>query len=82
METRRTVLKYLTGAMGASACGLDALESFAQQLNGQARGRTSCALWAKGCAGMSFRRRATSCCTRRTWIASAAKDARSAMRSW
>ncbi len=34
METRRTVLKYLTGAMGASACGLDALESFAQQLDG------------------------------------------------
>jgi arylsulfatase A-like enzyme len=33
METRRTVLKYLTGAMGASACGLDALESFAQTLN-------------------------------------------------
>jgi arylsulfatase A-like enzyme len=32
METRRTVLKYLTGAMGASACGLDALESFAQGL--------------------------------------------------
>ena len=26
METRRIVLKYLTGAMGASACGLDALE--------------------------------------------------------
>ncbi len=34
METRRTVLKYLTGAVGASACGLDALESFAQNLNG------------------------------------------------
>ena len=35
METRRTVLKYLTGAMGASACGLDALESFAKQLDGE-----------------------------------------------
>ena len=37
METRRTVLKYLTGAMGASACGLDALESLAKQLNGQSK---------------------------------------------
>jgi len=37
METRRTVLKYLAGAMGASACGLDALDSFAQQLNQQTR---------------------------------------------
>ena len=37
METRRTVLKYLTGAMGASACGLDALESFARQVNGESR---------------------------------------------
>ena len=37
METRRTVLKYLTGAMGASACGLDALESLARQLNGQSK---------------------------------------------
>jgi arylsulfatase A-like enzyme len=35
METRRTVLKCLTGAMGASIFGLDALESFAQQLNGE-----------------------------------------------
>ena len=31
--------------------------------------RTSSASWAKGCAGMSFLRRATSCCIRRTWIA-------------
>ncbi len=37
METRRTVLKYLTGAMGATACGFEALESFAQQLNGESR---------------------------------------------
>jgi arylsulfatase A-like enzyme len=35
METRRTVLKYLTGALGASACSLDTLESFARQLNSQ-----------------------------------------------
>jgi arylsulfatase A-like enzyme len=37
METRRTVLKYLTGVMGASVCGLDTLESFALQLNGESR---------------------------------------------
>ena len=37
METRRTMLKYLTGAMGASACGLGALESFAGQLNGESK---------------------------------------------
>jgi arylsulfatase A-like enzyme len=37
METRRTVLKYLTGAVGALACGLDTLESFAQQLNGESK---------------------------------------------
>jgi arylsulfatase A-like enzyme len=37
MESRRTVLKYLTGAMGASACGLDALESFAQNLNSESK---------------------------------------------
>lgn len=37
METRRTVLKYLTGAVGTSACGIDALESFAQQLNGNSK---------------------------------------------
>ena len=30
METRRAMLKYLTGAMGATACGLEALESFAR----------------------------------------------------
>ena len=35
METRRTVLKYMAGAAGAAACGLDALETFAQQLNGE-----------------------------------------------
>ena len=29
METRRTVLKYLAGAMGTAACGLDGLESLA-----------------------------------------------------
>jgi arylsulfatase A-like enzyme len=33
MENRRTVLKYLTGVAGASACGLSELESFARQLN-------------------------------------------------
>lgn len=32
METRRAVLKYLTGTMGATACGLETLESFADQL--------------------------------------------------
>jgi arylsulfatase A-like enzyme len=37
METRRTMLKYLTGTMGASACGLKTLESFAGQLNGDTR---------------------------------------------
>jgi arylsulfatase A-like enzyme len=36
METRRSVLKYLASTMGASVCGLDALESFAEQLNGEA----------------------------------------------
>ena len=34
MATRRTILKYITGAVGASACGLSELESFARQLNG------------------------------------------------
>ncbi len=33
MQSRRTVLKYLTSAMGASAVGLQALESFAQQVS-------------------------------------------------
>ncbi|MDE3187731.1 MAG: sulfatase [Acidobacteriota bacterium] len=37
METRRTVLKYIAGAAGATACGLDALESFAQGLNSGSR---------------------------------------------
>jgi arylsulfatase A-like enzyme len=37
METRRTVLKYLTGAVGASACGLESLEAFARQLNGESK---------------------------------------------
>jgi arylsulfatase A-like enzyme len=37
METRRTMLKYLTGTMGAFACGLNTLESFAGQLNGDTR---------------------------------------------
>jgi arylsulfatase A-like enzyme len=37
METRRTVLKYLASTMGASACGLDSLESFARQLNGESK---------------------------------------------
>src|SRR5215831_15703123 len=30
METRRDVLKYLAGAMGASTCGLNQLQAFAQ----------------------------------------------------
>ena len=34
METRRTVLKYLSGAMAATACGLDSLEAFAANLQG------------------------------------------------
>jgi arylsulfatase A-like enzyme len=33
METRRTVLKYIAGTVGASACGLDALETFAEGSN-------------------------------------------------
>ena len=33
MESRRSVLKYLTGALGASACSLDSLETFVRQLN-------------------------------------------------
>ncbi len=37
MKTRRTVLKYLTGALGASACGLNDLDSFASQLNGDGK---------------------------------------------
>jgi arylsulfatase A-like enzyme len=37
MATRRTVLKYLSGAVGASACGLTELESFARQLNGESK---------------------------------------------
>lgn len=37
METRRTVLKYLAGAAGASACGLDTLEDFAQGINKESK---------------------------------------------
>jgi arylsulfatase A-like enzyme len=37
VETRRTVLKYLTGAVSASACGLDSLETFARQLGGESK---------------------------------------------
>ena len=43
METRRTVLKYLSGALGASACGsnaaygLEAFEAFAQQLSAESK---------------------------------------------
>jgi len=33
METRRTVLKYVAGAVGASVCGLDILESFAHTID-------------------------------------------------
>ena len=33
METRRAVLKLITGAVGASACGLDALEAFAHGID-------------------------------------------------
>ena len=35
METRRTVLKYIAGTVGASACGLDRLEAFARGLDNQ-----------------------------------------------
>ncbi|HEY2860617.1 MAG TPA: sulfatase-like hydrolase/transferase, partial [Terracidiphilus sp.] len=31
METRRTVLKYIAGSVGATACGLDSLEAFARE---------------------------------------------------
>jgi len=37
MESRRTVLKYLTGAAAASACSFTALESFARQLDGTSK---------------------------------------------
>jgi arylsulfatase A-like enzyme len=37
METRRTVLKYIAGAAGVSACSIDALQSFAQGLNAQSK---------------------------------------------
>jgi arylsulfatase A-like enzyme len=37
MKTRRTVLKYLTGALGASACGLNELDSFAGQFDGDSK---------------------------------------------
>jgi arylsulfatase A-like enzyme len=37
METRRTLLKYIAGATGASVCGLDALETLAQGM--QASGK-------------------------------------------
>ena len=33
METRRTVLKYVAGAVGASVCGLNILESFAHTID-------------------------------------------------
>ena len=35
METRRTVLKYITSATAASVCGIDSLEAFARGLGGQ-----------------------------------------------
>jgi arylsulfatase A-like enzyme len=37
METRRTVLKYIAGTVGATACGLEALEAFAQGVNDASR---------------------------------------------
>ena len=37
MENRRTVLKYIAGAAGASVCGIDTLESFAQGLQPSAK---------------------------------------------
>lgn len=37
VEPRRKLLKFLTGTIGASACGLDSLESFARQLNGESK---------------------------------------------
>lgn len=35
METRRTVLKGIAGAVGTAACGLDSLEAFARGLNAE-----------------------------------------------
>ena len=37
VEPRRTLLKFLTGTIGASVCGLDSLESFARQLNSESK---------------------------------------------
>ncbi len=36
MENRRTVLKYIAGSVGATACGLEALEAFARGLGDSA----------------------------------------------
>lgn len=36
MESRRNVLKYIAGAMGASTCGFSQLQAFAQNLAGRA----------------------------------------------
>ncbi len=38
MDSRRTVLKYIAGAAGASACSLDSLEAFAQNLGATGKG--------------------------------------------
>ena len=37
METRRTVLKGMAGAVGAAACGLDSLEAFARGLSADSK---------------------------------------------
>ena len=37
MENRRTVLKYIAGAAGVSACGLSTLEAFARGVNNESR---------------------------------------------
>jgi arylsulfatase A-like enzyme len=37
METRRTVLKYISGAAGASVCGLDALEALARGVSQESK---------------------------------------------
>jgi arylsulfatase A-like enzyme len=37
METRRTILKYIAGAAGASACGLNSLESLAHGINDETK---------------------------------------------
>src|SRR5215472_14122465 len=37
METRRTFLKHIAGTVGASMCGLDAVEAFAHALDAESK---------------------------------------------